>query len=140
MVSVTADSNIWISAFIFAGKPRRLIEMADAGSVRIDISDAIIEEVLRVLRLKFKLPDKALQEAAAQMNALGHKVTPEREVSAVEVDTSDNRILECAETAQSDYVVTGDKHLLNIGSFENIPIITIAKFLERERATGGPAI
>jgi len=51
--SVTADSNIWVSAFNFRGKPRRFIEMADAGEVRIDVSEYIIEEVLRTLRLKF---------------------------------------------------------------------------------------
>lgn len=71
MVSVTADSNIWVSAFNFPGKPRLLIEMADSGSVRIDISDAIIDEVLRVLRLKFKWPDESLAEAKLQMNEIG---------------------------------------------------------------------
>jgi predicted nucleic acid-binding protein len=67
VVSVTADSNIWVSAFNFRGKPRRLIEMADSGFVRIDISDAIIDEVLRVLRLKFKWRDESLAEAKWQM-------------------------------------------------------------------------
>lgn len=140
MVSVTADSNIWISAFNYAGKPRRLIDMADAGSIQIDITDAIIDEVLRVLRLKFKWPEESLAEAKSQMDEIGHKVVPTRSVSAVEADETDNRILECAQAAGSGYVVTGDKHLLNLGSFENIPIVTVAAFLDRERATGSPAI
>jgi uncharacterized protein len=132
VVSVTADSNIWVSAFSFPGKPRRLIEMADSGSVRIDISDAIIDEVLRVLRLKFKWPDESLAEAKSQMTEIGRRVTPGQRVSAVEADETDNRILECAEAAGSEYVVTGDKHLLQLGNFESTAIITVAAFLDKD--------
>ena len=107
MLSVTADSNIWVSAFNYPGKPRRLIEMADASEVRIDISDHIIEEVLRTLRLKFEWAPERLQEAEAQMDATARKVTPTQAVDIVKDDPTDNRILECALEARSDYVVTG---------------------------------
>ena len=73
MRSVTADSNIWVSAFGFGGKPRRLIEMADAGEIRIDISEFIIDEVLRTLRDKFEWSAERLQEAADQMKAIARK-------------------------------------------------------------------
>ena len=63
MPSVTADSNIWVSAFGYGGKPRRLIEMADAGEIRVDISEFIIDEVLRTLRDKFEWSAERLQEA-----------------------------------------------------------------------------
>jgi len=53
VLAVTADSNIWISAFKFRGKPRRLIDMADAGEIGPHISELIVQEVLRVLREKF---------------------------------------------------------------------------------------
>jgi predicted nucleic acid-binding protein len=49
VVSVTADSNIWVSAFNFAGKPRQLIGMADADEISLAVSGPIIEEVLHVL-------------------------------------------------------------------------------------------
>jgi predicted nucleic acid-binding protein len=72
VVSGTADSNIWISASSFRGKPRRLIEMADTGEIRLDISEAILEEVLRVLRDKFLWAPDALWEGKAQVNAIAH--------------------------------------------------------------------
>ena len=132
MASVTADSNIWVSAFNFAGKPRRPIEMAESGFVRVDITDAIMDEVLRVLRLKFEWPDESLAEAKLQMTAIGHRVSTGEALSVVEADEADNRILECAKTAGSEYVVTADKHLLQLDSFESISIITVAQFLDRE--------
>ena len=80
--------------------------MADAGLIRIDISDDIIDEVLRVLCSKFEWPVGSLAEAKAQMNEIGHKVTPERKVDAVAEAPTDNRILECAVAGASDYLVT----------------------------------
>jgi predicted nucleic acid-binding protein len=74
--SVTADSNIWVSAFGYGGNPRRLIELADAGEIRIDISEFIIDEVLRTLREKFEWSAERLQEAADQMKAITRKVAP----------------------------------------------------------------
>ena len=44
-------------------------------------------------------------------------------------DAPDNRILECAKQANADLIVTGDKHLLNLKSYENIGIANIAGFL-----------
>lgn len=130
MRSVTADSNIWVSAFSYNGKPRRLIEMADAGEFRVDISEFIIDEVLRTLRDKFRWSAERLQEAADQMKAIAKKVAPSRIVDVLKDDPSDNRILECAAEAKSDYVVTGDTGLLSLGNFEDIPIVKVADFLE----------
>ena len=130
MISVTADSNIWVSAFNYPGKPRRLIEMADSGEIRIDISDHIIDEVLRTLRLKFEWAPEELQEAEAQMNAIGRRIAPTQAVDIIKDDPTDNRILECAAEAKSDYVVTGDKAMLRVGNCGDIPIVSVADFLE----------
>ena len=54
MLAVTADTNIYVSGLNFRGSPRRLLELAEAGGLRLSISDAIIEETKRVLREKFK--------------------------------------------------------------------------------------
>lgn len=130
MIGITADSNIWVSAFNFGGIPRRLIDMADVGLIRIDISDDIIDEVLRVLRLKFEWPEESLAEAKAQMNEIGHKVTPGPKVDAVAEDPTDNRILECAVAGDSDYLVTGDNHLLKLRQFAGTKIVKAVDFLD----------
>ena len=130
MPTVTADSNIWVSAFGYGGKPRRLIEMADAGEIGIDISEFIIDEVLRTLRDKFEWSAERLQEAADQMKAIASRVAPSRTVDVFKEDPADNRILECAAQAKSDYLVTGDRGLLSLGSFDDMPIVKVADFLE----------
>ena len=104
--------------------------MADAGEIRIDISEFIIDEVLRTLRDKFEWSAERLQEAADQMKAIASKVAPSRTVDVLKEDPADNRILECAAQAKSDYLVTGDTGLLILGSFEDIPTVTVADFLD----------
>jgi predicted nucleic acid-binding protein len=49
MLSVTADTNIWVSAFNYRGNPRRLIDLAQNELIHLAISDTIIEETRRIL-------------------------------------------------------------------------------------------
>ena len=60
MRAVTLDSNLYISALIWGGKPQQLLEMALARKVRLFISDAIMDEVLEVLETKFNHSPKRL--------------------------------------------------------------------------------
>jgi predicted nucleic acid-binding protein len=47
----------------------------------------------------------------------------------VKADADDDSILECAKAARSDFLVTGDKHLLKLESFRGTRIIKPAAFL-----------
>ena len=126
MLAVTADSNIWVSAFNSRGRPR-LIDMADAGEITVHISEPIIAEVLRVLREKFECRRKRCKKPKPR---IARSVTPEKAVDVVKEDPADNRILECAAEAKSDYLVTADKDLLRVRKFGNIPIVMVADFLD----------
>jgi uncharacterized protein len=64
------------------------------------------------------------------------KVKPTERLYVVRDDPDDDRILECASAARSDYIVTGDKHLLELKKFRDIPIIKVADFLGIMRASG----
>jgi uncharacterized protein len=127
---VTLDSNIYISALVFGGKPNRILEMAIEGQVEIAISDAIIEEVRRHLPRKFGWSDERTTEAIESINEYAAHVTPSEQIDAVEADPDDNRVLECAVEAASDVIVSGDLDLLRIGSYAGIPIQTVSQFLD----------
>ena len=59
-------------------------------------------------------------------------------VEVITADPDDNRILEAA--TGSDYIVSGDHHLLDLGRFRNIPVVRVAEFIEMfERQRGGSA-
>jgi len=43
--------------------------------------------------------------------------------------------LECALKAEANFLVTGDKHLLKLKSYENFKIITLSAFLKMLQQT-----
>ena len=58
-------------------------------------------------------------------------VAPEQTITVVS-DDPDNRVLEAAVHGMADYIVSGDKHLLALGVFAGIPILTPATFASRK--------
>jgi hypothetical protein len=57
-------------------------------------------------------------------------VIPIEEIKEVNDDASDNKFLEAAITGKAILIVSGDKHLLELKSFRDIPIITAREFIE----------
>ena len=136
MLRVTADSNIYISALNFGGAPDKLLDLARAGDIQLSISEEIMREVARVLRDKFGWSQEALDLARIRMSDFTELVVPTREIEAVKEDPTDNRILECAVTGASDYIVTGDNHLLKLGQFAGAKIVKASDFLDIQGAQG----
>ena len=133
MRRVTLDSNVIISALHFGGAPLSILKMAVAGEIEIAISEPIIEEVVRVLRDKFKWQPERAAQAEGTIRELGKLVTPSQQLSVVRSDPDDDRIVECALAGKCVAIVTGDKDLLRLGSYEDVKIITVRDLLQRGR-------
>jgi len=129
VLGATADTNVYVSALAFGGKPLQILEMAAQGLIRLSISDAILGETIRVLGDKFQWEKAALREADATIRSVAQIVTPTQVVDVIKADPPDNRVLECAAEAKSDYIVSGDRDLLKLGNFGGIPIVRVAEFL-----------
>ena len=139
MQGVTADTNVYVSALAFGGKPLQILEMAAQGLIRLSISDAIIQETIRVLGGKFKWEDPALRELDTTIRSIAEVVEPTLVIDVIESDPPDNRVLECAAEAKSDYIVSGDRDLLKLGRFRDIPIVRVGEFLKATLERGGSA-
>ena len=131
MKSATADTNVYISGLRFGGVPERFLDLAAAGEFRLDISEPILQETLRVLRQKFHWNEDALREAEEDIRNYTNHVTPAETLEVIKADPADNRVLKCAATAKSDYIVTGDtRHVLPLGNYAGTPIVKPAAFLD----------
>ena len=130
MLGVTADTNVYVSAFAFGGKPLQLLELAAQGLIRLSISDAIIQETIRVLGAKFEWEQTALREVDASIRSIAEVVAPTQMVDVIKNDPPDNRVQECAQEVNSDYIVSGDRDLLNFERFREIPIVRVGEFLK----------
>ena len=111
------------------GAPARIIEAVLAGELVLVTSSPLLAELRRVLaypKLANAIPDGA---RLADLVELSSVVVEPLSVFAVVEDESDNRVLEAAVAAGADYIVSGDGHLLTLGMFQGIPILTPAEFV-----------
>jgi uncharacterized protein len=128
---VTLDANVYISGFVFGGKPKRILEMAIDGEIEVAVSDPIILEVRRHLLGKFGWSEPRAAEAIESIAEFAKHVTPTETIDSVPTDPDDNRVLECAVIAGSQTIVTGDDDLLRLVGFRGIEIVTVTDFLTR---------
>lgn len=118
-----------MSALLFGGNPRAVVECAEDGVIEFWISDPIKGEVERILAEKFSWPQLRVREATSYLWSLTCPVAPRRTVTD-SIDPDDNRILECALAAHAAVIVTGDGHLLKLHPYKRILVLTPRQFLE----------
>jgi len=134
MIRVVLDTNVYISALMFGGLPGSLLDLALLQSFLTVISPALLDEFDEKLRFKFQMSAEDAAIIRAKLESIAEIVKPDMVLDVIEDDPDDNRVLECAVKGNADYIVTGDRHLLKLGSYEAILIVTVRQFLDAAEA------
>jgi putative PIN family toxin of toxin-antitoxin system len=131
---VVIDTNVLISAFI---KPKGslgiLLPRLRTGAYSLLYSDRSLEELVDVLgrprlRRKYLFSDEDVKTLLGIILLLGEKVVPTRRIAFCR-DPKDDKFLEIAVAGKADAIVSGDRDLLDLNSFEGIPILKPSLFL-----------
>jgi putative PIN family toxin of toxin-antitoxin system len=130
MTRIVLDTNVIVSALVFGGVPRAVLELAESGQCELFYSESIQNEVRRVLTEKFSWAPAMLHEVLPVLWNMGELVAPRIAVRAVPNDPDDDRILECALAANASFIVSGDRPLLALRNYKSIAILTPRQFLE----------
>ena len=134
MLKIVLDTNVLISAILFGGKPRKILDRVVEGKVDLFISQPILEELEEVLKSsKFKYPPEIAQAVLTELNSLAKLIIPTVRLNVIEKDPDDDRILECAMEAKADFIISGDKHLLSLQKFRGISIQSPQTWLENRQ-------
>lgn len=130
-LTLVLDTNIYISALLFAGKPLQIINLAIEDKISIVISREIITETLGVLSQKFSYSPAKISQVETLILDTCSLVEPQTPVKFIKNQPADNHILECALAAKANFIVSGDKkHLLPLKQFRSILIVTPAELLK----------
>ena len=134
------DSNVWISAFLFGGKPAAIINLGQKGRVRILISTDLILEIGRALKYEklrriLELSKRSTETIVAQILAVTQLVETKSRRRWIIQDPADDIVLNCAVENSADYVISGDQHILRLKRVGGIEILTPTEFLLRLQAT-----
>jgi len=129
---IVLDTNVLISAIVFGGNPREVLEKVISGAFAMAISAEMLAEFQGVLEgKKFRYPSDIVRNIVNELLAVSELVRPTIKVEQIKADQPDNRILECALESKDAFIVTGDRHLLELGEYEGIPVLDVAAFLAR---------
>lgn len=127
---VVIDTNIIISGIGWNGNPRRVLEKALNQEIEWLISTELFLELAEAMnypKLGFSESEKegiqSIIPAIATFVSISEKITLAR-------DPKDDKVLECAINGQAEYIITGDKDLLELKSVKGIRILTAKEFLE----------
>jgi putative PIN family toxin of toxin-antitoxin system len=132
---VVLDANVVVSALISAkGAPAQIVAHWQAERFEVLVSPAILQELDRVLHYpklqqRYHLPEELVQRFLRLLARQAIKVVPFQELTVIERDPTDNRYLECALAGDAGVIVTGDQHLLDLGEYRGVQILTPAGFL-----------
>ena len=133
-MKVVLDTNLIVSGIGWGGTPGRVWDALRAGQHQIVTSLALLEELERVLaypRLSSLTKDPIFPEVWEWLHQPEHLVYPTETLLVIVEDPPDNRLLEAAVAGKADVIVSGDHHLLALGTFREIPIISAAEFAAR---------
>lgn len=133
---VFLDSNVVFSGLYSPeGAPGIILEQFVKGSIRVVVSQQVLEEVVRTVRSK--LPD-ALPTLRRLLVSIPPEVVADPGHEEIErwmkkLSLGDAAILAAATGSQPDYFVTGDNHFTQrpaVGEEAGLRIVTPARFLE----------
>lgn len=131
-MNVVLDTNTVVSGILWDKQPRAIIDAAIDQRVTIFTSAALIEELAGILpRQKFarRLAEKQLSIPALieRYSALANIIEPAILANPVSPDPDDDHVLACALAAHADWIVSGDRHLLNLKHYQGMRIIDAAE-------------
>lgn len=129
---VIIDTNLWIS-FLIGKELQNLKDLITTEKVRLITTEQLITE-LKIVTARPKLQKYFDQDKIAELVSFLNIVSERVKIKNIEQicrDPKDDFLLALSKESKADYLVTGDKDLLEIGRYAKTEILTVNKFKEK---------
>jgi uncharacterized protein len=129
-MNVVIDTNLIIAAYYNKrSHSARILELARRGQINVLWSAPVFAEAKHILdNIK---ADNNFRLSLLSIYKESRKVTkPQKVLGAIANDPSDNKLVGCA-LAGASYIITSDRHLLDVGEFGGVKMVRPADFLEK---------
>jgi uncharacterized protein len=125
---VTLDTNVLVSALVFGGKPEQVYNLVLEKQIVAITSTILLAELLEILSKKFDFELLRIEQLEKVIKRHFKIVYPSNTIKVVR-DEDDNRVLEAAVAGKCQFIITGDKDLLDLKVYQGIKIMTADQFL-----------
>lgn len=136
---VVLDANVLLSGLVTGtSTPQRIVQLWSDDQFDLVASDHILDGVERALLKPYwqrRLDLTQIQDRLTRLRRIVDVVSPTDDVHGVAEDDEDDLVLATAVAAEADYLVTGDKYLLDIEEFRGIRIVSPRAFLDEVAGT-----
>jgi putative PIN family toxin of toxin-antitoxin system len=130
MTRIVLDTNIFISAIIKSGKPRKILKKGIGGNYSLVISGEILQEIIGVLRRpKFNMAEADVRKIMFGIIESSETISIRSKFKVVKNDPDDDIVVNTAYDGNADYIVSGDSDLLKLKNFKGIRIVTVDEIL-----------
>ncbi|NJL05757.1 MAG: putative toxin-antitoxin system toxin component, PIN family [Chloroflexaceae bacterium] len=129
-MKIVFDTNVLFSAYLWGGVPRQCLVPVWDGRIVALTCEPLLNELRVALHRKGNLAP--LQAALVVADVQQHSIIVPipNTLTGIVADPADHAVLECAVYGGATHIVTGDrKHLLPLGSYADIPILTPTAWL-----------
>lgn len=126
------DTNLWIS-FLISDKQRKLDSLLYLEKIRLLFSTELLDEINTTIikpKLKKYFSSNAMEEMLLNLEPYIELIEVKSTVKVCR-DTKDNFLLALSKEGKADYLLTGDKDLLDLAKYGKTGILTISKFLQQ---------
>ena len=128
-VKVIFDTNVWIS-FLVGRRLAKIKRHISDGSITIITTEQLLLEIKSVTnreKLKKYFPKESVKELIELLQTIAEKVEI-KPTHFISRDPKDNFLLDLIDFSKADYLVTGDKDLLEHNPFKTAQILTPNEF------------
>lgn len=128
-VKVIFDTNVWIS-FLIGKRLSKIKRHISEGKITIVTSDQLLTEIKTVTsreKLKKYFPKESVIELIELLETIAQKYEVQSK-HFINRDPKDNFLLDLIECSKANFLVTGDKDLLEHNPFQTAQILTPTEF------------
>jgi putative PIN family toxin of toxin-antitoxin system len=128
---IVLDTNVLVSALLSTkGNEFLALRLALSDAFEVGVTTAILKEYRDVLeRPRFKISRLKIETLFSELEARARLVRPANAVEA-SPDEADNRFLECAETIDAEFLITGNKRHFP-KTWKDTKVVNAREFLEQ---------
>jgi len=135
-MKIVLDTNIWLSGLFWDGEASKLIELIEKRKFEVFVSNEVLNEIVDVLNKESKFQrfleskEQKISDLIRTILSIGSLISVKSKLDVVKTHEADNRILELAVDSRANYLISYNRHLLDVKEFKSIKIIDPGMFLE----------
>ena len=125
---VVNDTNVWLSALYFSGKPAQIVNLIEDRKIVSVTSSFLLKELEEKMLTNFNTPPFLATATISYIQTISDIVSI-KGVNFGLRNPADDKVLETAVVGKCGWLITGDKDLLILKKYKNIKVVTPSQFL-----------